>query len=402
MFENLDDPQPPTPAPIEGVAARGRKLRMHRRMIAGALVAFVLAGTIATAAALQGDGHNKVVVSNEPSTTTVSDTAATTSTTLPETTTTVDSAATPTTVAAVAPGSTTTTQPPHDPTDLSKVTVAWPSDSYPTAEGCPTADPCHNVFSFEAGTSANVTYFVTNTGPWPVIIGNCGAVDLWTKPATSAWAPYTEGIWPQPYPARGADAAPPVCTAAGVLVAPGTTLPETETLYAGYRNQYGQLMPAPPGFTSFRPSFLPQCAQPCDWNAPHSLAITISAPSWPPPGTLYTVAVKTLHPKAAAGDSAPVEVVYSNPLGFTVRMPLWGPCWTVKSGPATVDCSHGRPEVIIRGFATVDLIGTIWARKGFVATGAPLATGQYKIDLGDLQGSAYALGGEFPYLTVTP
>ena len=54
MFENLDDPVPPTPAPVGAVTARGRRLRLQRRMIAGACALFVLAGGIATAAALQG------------------------------------------------------------------------------------------------------------------------------------------------------------------------------------------------------------------------------------------------------------------------------------------------------------------------------------------------------------
>jgi succinate dehydrogenase/fumarate reductase flavoprotein subunit len=32
---------------------------------------------------------------------------------------------------------------------------------------------------------------------------------------------------------------------------------------------------------------------------------------------------------------------------------------------------------------SVDLHGTVWARKGFVQSGAPLAKGRYKINMGD-------------------
>jgi len=93
MFENLDDPVPPRPAPVDGVMSRGHRLRMQRRMVAGAAVLFVLAGTIAGAAALQGESHRKVLVENPPTTTTV------------ETATTVVQGTTSTTAA----GSTTST-----------------------------------------------------------------------------------------------------------------------------------------------------------------------------------------------------------------------------------------------------------------------------------------------------
>jgi succinate dehydrogenase/fumarate reductase flavoprotein subunit len=32
---------------------------------------------------------------------------------------------------------------------------------------------------------------------------------------------------------------------------------------------------------------------------------------------------------------------------------------------------------------SVDLHGTVWARKGFVQSGAPLAKGRYMINMGD-------------------
>src|SRR3954470_23694152 len=73
MFDNLDDPLPAPPAPIDAVTARGRRMRRQRRIVAGAVGLFVLAGGIATAAALQGDGHDKVFVTTPSSSTTVVD-----------------------------------------------------------------------------------------------------------------------------------------------------------------------------------------------------------------------------------------------------------------------------------------------------------------------------------------
>jgi hypothetical protein len=77
------------------------------------------------------------------------------------------------------------------------------------------------------------------------------------------------------------------------------------------------------------------------------------------------------------------------------------PCWRVKSGSATVDCSEKMPAIVVGPNQTVDLVGTIWARKGLAQTGAPLAAGKYKIDLGDLQGTAYSFSSMYPYLTVS-
>jgi hypothetical protein len=82
-------------------------------------------------------------------------------------------------------------------------------------------------------------------------------------------------------------------------------------------------------------------------------------------------------------------------------MPLFGPCWKVKSGTGTVDCSGALAAVIVGPHATVDLVGTVYARKGFEASGAPLAPGDYGFDLGNLYGSTYAMTATFPVLTVS-
>jgi hypothetical protein len=73
----------------------------------------------------------------------------------------------------------------------------------------------------------------------------------------------------------------------------------------------------------------------------------------------------------------------------------------VKTGSAQVDCSGERPAVIIGPHATVELVGTVWARTGFAATGAPLAPGKYGVDLGDVPGSQLSATLPNPVLTVS-
>jgi hypothetical protein len=410
MFENLDDPVPPSPAPIDGVAARGRRLRTQRRMIAGACVAFVLAGSIATAAALQGNGHKKVIVSDE-STTTTSNPSASTSTTAPETTTTTS---TPTsTVPVVAPlTTTTTTQPPHDPNDLSMISVTWPASSQGDFGNCVgTGFDCHNLLELYDGVPTPISYTVTNNGSWTVNVGECVdyIVELWAHNG-GGFGQYDE-VWPAPYPARRAGYGPELCADVLDILPPGETRTLTETVVAGYRNAAGAVMPSELGATAFGPSFLPQCSQPCtalqvgsrlgaDWPVVDTLAFRVVPP--PTASMPYTIHVKTLSPKAPSGQSTQVEMTYTNPLAFTVRTPLFGPCWAVKTGTATVDCSEKLPALIIGPHQTVDLVGTVWARKGFKSTGAPLAPGTYAINLGDQYGATKSTPGfPVPVFTAT-
>jgi hypothetical protein len=400
MFENLDDAVPPTPAPLDAVTRRGRRLRLQRRMIAGACALFVLAGGIATAAALEGGGHKKVVVAN-PTTTTGPDTTVPETTTVPRVTTTTlrkKSPAVPLT--SVAPTTTSTTQAPHDPNDLSMVTVDYPGTSGPSV--CSGGLVCDHIVELDAGTTLKITYVVTNNGSWTVDLHDCAlhTVDAWTDIPTSGQGPASDGIWPQPYPTRGTDAISEPCAEVVQSLPPGQSVTLSENAVGGYRNAAGAVMPAPVGVTLFVPSFLPKCAQPCDSNPPHALALSVFPPrvTW---SSIYVVDVKTLDLRAATGASAPVEMTYTNPLAFTVRMPLYGPCWTVKTGTAQVDCSGKVPAVILGPHATVDLVGKVWARQGFTATGAPLAPGKYGVDLGDVAGSRYSVGLPNPTLTVS-
>ena len=78
---------------------------------------------------------------------------------------------------------------------------------------------------------------------------------------------------------------------------------------------------------------------------------------------------------------------------------------TFRSGTVTVDCSPGKlPAIVVGPHQTVDLVGTLWARTGFVATGTPLKAGVYALDLGDRYGSVPTqfVPHASPNLTVTP
>lgn len=395
MFEDFDDPLPPAPAPVDGVMARGRRLRTQRRMLAGAAVMFVLAGGIATAAALQGGSHKRVIVS-DASTTTVAtsvpdtDSTATTASTGPDPTTTPSSIA----VITPAPSVSTTTQPPHDPKDLSMVSVTWPAGTAGDFGNCLDQPACHNSLDMYAGASVPVTYTVTNNGTWTVELNTCtGPGDIWAENTAGGFGQYDQ-VWPAPYPTRGTGEVTVTCADGGVtFLNPGRSTTETDTILAGYRDAVGDVMPSSLGATSFTPSFLPQCAQPCRSLRPNALLIRVVPPAVA--ALPFHVTVKTMSPTAASGHSTQVEITYDNPLAFAVRTPLFGPCWTVKSGIATVDCSGALPALIIGPHASVDLVGTVWARAGFKATGAPLAPGTYEIDLGDQYGSATSSPG-FP------
>jgi hypothetical protein len=383
MFENLDDPAPANPGPLDTVIARGGRIRRHRRMAAGAVVMFVVAGGITTATALEASGHNRVVVESPTSTT--GDSSTTTSppaSTVPETTI---PAATSTTVAL--PVITTTTQPPHDPHDLSAVSITWPANTYGDFGNCLGVQPvCHNVLTVTTGVPVPVTYTVTNNGGWPVAFNACAAhvADVWADNKAGGYGQFDQ-VWPAPYPERGAGEATEPCVKAGTILNPGGSAQVTETILAGYRDSAGNVMPSSPGGTAFTPSFLPQCAQPCETLQPNSLVLKVD-PSLVPP-LAFVIDVKTKTPTAASGQSTQVEITYTNPLAFAVRTPIFGPCWTVKSGTATVDCSGRLPALVIGPNQTVELVATVWARAGFRATGTPLAPGLYAINLGDEYGT---------------
>jgi hypothetical protein len=243
------------------------------------------------------------------------------------------------------------------------------------------------------GQEKAFTYSITNTGSWRVQFGECvdQVVSLWTTPATQAWPPYSDGIWPMPYPAftgKQADG----CAGIETAVDPGASVMRTVTLLAGYRDAAGDVMPAPPGFTGFRPPPFGQCSTQCDPNAPNTAWVTVEPPVWPAPPSIYSINYKTQHMSIPSGQSGDAEITYMNPLAVTVRIPLYGPCWHVVLGNASVDCSGPLPVLTIAAHESTDLHGTFWARQGFVQSGAPLAQGRYMINIGDRRSETLAEG----------
>jgi hypothetical protein len=228
-------------------------------------------------------------------------------------------------------------------------------------------------------------------------LGECVGytVDVWADNTAGGFGQYDQ-VWPAPFPDRRAGQSPELCADVVGILQPGETETLTETVLAGYRNTEGRVMPSGLGTTAFVPSFLPRCSQPCTalhlgsrlgayWPVVDVLVFRVVPPS--AASMPFSIDVKTMRPKAVSGQSTTVEITYTNPLAFTVRTPLFGPCWKVKTGTAKVDCSGSLPALIVGPHQTVDLVGTVWARVGFKATGAPLVAGKYAINLGDQYGT---------------
>jgi hypothetical protein len=242
--------------------------------------------------------------------------------------------------------------------------------------------PYGDPLGIDAGATRTISYIVSNAGSWGVewTARTC-PVSLWTAGVgTELWAPYST-IWPQPAAAQGH----PCATSAGTVerLAPGETRSFSESVVAGMLDANGDVFPASPGWTSFQAPFIPQCVQPCDYNAPNSRGVTVYPPKWPAPSWLYRLDVADTELDASSGGSVNVRVTYTNPLAFAVRMPIYGPCWRVESGAGHVDCSGPIPTVTVAPKATTRLVGTVHARAGFVARGNPLAAGRYELTIAD-------------------
>jgi hypothetical protein len=328
---------------------------------------------VASAVAMRDSSPDKVTVAN-PSTTV--DTTDTTSDREPKTTTTVDATTTapetPATVDAQPPVviPTPPAQPPHDPHDYSMLRISWPETA-----------------GLRVGNTKPITYTVTNTGSWDVEwMQPACARTMWGSGNTPYWQPFDK-IWPQPTPSRGETdcGQPPTLQ----RLAAGASAPFTEHILAGYHDRAGNIFPSPPGPTSFQAAFMDQCSQPCDPNAEHSLSVVVYPPDpgRPEADQWFQVTIPKLVYDVTANSSVDVSITYMNPLVFAVRMPLYGPCWKVDTGTATVDCSGPLTEVTVGPGATVKLSGKVWARTGFKASGAPLEPGMWQMPLGDAPGS---------------
>jgi hypothetical protein len=361
MFEHFDDPIAPVPAPLDDVVKRGRRIQTRRRVALVGIPALALVAAVSAAAALQRPSAKKISVTHPPTSTTVRERATgtirTAPTTVPPTTTSTTPTA-PTTVA------TPVTEPPPDPHDYSMLQVDY---------GAP--------LGIDAGDTQVISYTVTNAGSWSVewTTPPC-PLSLWTAGVDDPhlWQPYST-IWPQPVTPH-AHACPSDGGTAERL-APGETRAVNQAVVAGTVDANGNVFPTPPGWTSFQAPFMPQCTQPCSYDAANSRSVTVyppKSPSW-----LYTLDVSDTELNAPSDGSATVRVTYTNPLAFPVRMPIYGPCWRVETGTAHVDCSGPIPTVTVATHSTTRLVGTVYARTGFAASGKPLPAGRYQLTIAD-------------------
>ncbi len=361
MFENLDDPIAQVPAPLDDVVKRGRHIRARRRAILVAAPMLALVAAISAAAALQRPSAKRISVSGAPTSTTVRQrvTAGTRpATTVPSTTSTSTTSTTPTTVAVPVTA-------PHDPHDYSMLNVDYGGD----------------MLSIDAGVTAVVSYTVTNAGSWSVewTTPSC-PLSLWTSGVDrELWQPFST-VWPQPVASHAS-----LCVSGGGTVerlAAGEIRVVNQAVVAGTLDAKGNVLPTPPGWTSFQAPFMPQCVQPCDDKAPNSRSVIVYPLGWPAT-SIYRLAVPDTELDASSGGTALVRVAYTNPLAFTVRLPIYGPCWRVESGAGHVDCSGPIPTVTVAPNSTTGLVGTVFARAGFAAGGKPLAAGRYELTIAD-------------------
>src|SRR5262249_8094166 len=135
---------------------------------------------------------------------------------------------------------------------------------------------------------------------------------------------------------------------------------------------------------------------------PDSIQVTVEPPRWPPPPELYVIDYKTRHLSIPSGQSADAEIVYTNTQKWPVRIPLFGPCWHVVSetGPSagmpgqmqpSVSCNGPSSTLTIGSQESAALHGTVWAREGFVQSGAPLAPGRHMMNMGDTMSETLAV-----------
>jgi hypothetical protein len=119
MFEHLDDPAGENPRPIDGVIARGRRIRFRRQAAIGSATGALVVVALFASVAVASSGHQHARVAIQPTTTT---TAVSPDTTVEATTTTTNTEATTTTTV---PESTTTTTVEATTTTTTIPIVRW-------------------------------------------------------------------------------------------------------------------------------------------------------------------------------------------------------------------------------------------------------------------------------------
>jgi len=358
MFEDLDDPSEPTPAPLDDVAARGRVLRFRRRSAIAGIAALTLLGAVSTVALTQGSASTKKVTVAADDTT-IASTNPTGPTTpdasTPTTDTTPTSAdTTPATVATPGPTTPPVTQAPHDPHDYSQLSYSYPGDA----------------LHVTTGATTTLTYTVTNNGPWDVQwdVASCGTYHVWGNQA------YT---WPNFTEVHGFDNG---CGTTAQTLAAGASAQQNVTIAGGYQ-QGDVFVPARPGGGDFFwPPTVPQmpgvCTNPCfniyvDNASPALFAVNLPA----------TVTVKS-------GSHAGASFTIVNNIGTPITVDLIGPC--VNGSPCTARSPLGSDPststfatLTVPAHTTKNFTADVWATSNLTSSGTPLSPGDYDFTWGD-------------------
>jgi hypothetical protein len=406
MYDDLDPMFTPSPATaLENVAARVHELRVRRRVkIATALGAAVVVTALTSAAFASGGGKHaaRISVSNDVTTTTevagngTTDASTSTVTSAPEpTTTTVDTGST---TAGTGTASTDSSTPSTDapsvgqtntdgttPTDTTP-TETTPNDEATTTTTLPPAD-LHFVFSpahlvIQGGTTATVSYTVTNDGDGPGRIGEPGC------PFDELLADTASISRPRPIELRSYCASLRLVT-----IAPHSSTTFTHSVVAGQWDGLNDgLIPSPAGETTY--------VADCCLGSPQSLPVTITAPAQTPFSSTFPAQVTV-----ASGAAHTETFTLTNPLGFAVEYNLEGPCMRLQGSTAPCGSTEllgggiagpWQNRIVVGANATVTLVADLSGTTDFMPPGfgnIALAPGTHQF---------WGPGGMPLTLTVTP
>jgi hypothetical protein len=362
-FNDLDDVATPSTADArEKVSARARQLRTRRRaLFSGVAATTAIVCAFGSMAYASDNGHRANVAvppkQDETATTTTDDgTGITTPTT--------ESVATTTTIKPTrrthgggsnGPDATTVPNRGDNSADISMVHVQF----------------LRGPLAIAGGDSAPVSYTVTNDGTWTVRIPrNPSCV------GAAVWVPEGNRLWPVPVPML---ACTPTTPSDPIILAPGASYSETDTVHAGIEIGVGTWLPSPPGDGFYYPFAYE--------TAPFTLPVHVTA-SPNPPFTDTRPTDVTIR----SGDSKDLSFAVTNNLDIEEAFVSVGP--QISGGDnqqcddsPNVNLAHCRFTVLAH--QTVTLTAHVHAIS---ADSGPLAPGEYDLEWNELT----------LHLTVTP
>jgi hypothetical protein len=301
MFDDLDPDFISSPGPaLPLVAARVHAVRKRRMVVAGSVCGAVVVALLASTAFGGGGDNNRVTVAQE-TTTTVDDTSTTEA---PLLTVPTSSTSTSTTVAAT---STTVTLPVETTTTAPETTTT-------------TRLPAHITVAFDrdrlvirSGTTATFSYTVTNDGEGPgeFPAPSCPDKSLWPYQLVNFGPFDSPDYQPVPWP-EPADL-PVYCAALTVLrLPPHTSHTVRVHVGGGHYDRSGNLVPAPPGTTSYKVQ---------DGPGSPTLPVTIT-----PPASLPLTVDHPSEVTTGSNEQHVIDFTITNHLPFLVRYTDQGPC----------------------------------------------------------------------------